>query len=683
MKAWNRFPLCAVIVSAALLVPWAAIAASTKSHDVVVYGGTAGGTIAAIAAADEGRTVALLEPRFHIGGMVSGGLGRTDFGKQDVIGGLSRAFFERVGERYGESLSWYFEPHVAEEVFREWLSEAGVDVFFGQRLAFVWKQGARIKAIRTAKGGVFHGKVFIDASYEGDLLPKAGTAYTWGRESCDVYGESLAGRIALSPKHQFPFPVSPYDGQGNLLPLIYAGDAGEPGAGDRKVQAYNFRLCMTQQPDNRVPWPKPEGYDPNRYEILRRYLEKAPDLAMEDLMILSPMPNGKTDTNNRGPISTDYIGGSWAYPDADAAHREAIWEEHKRYQQGFYYFLANDPGVPANLRREANEWGLAKDEFTDTDHWPHQLYIREARRLIGAYVMTQQDLQTQRTKPDSIGMGSYNSDSHHVQRIAVEDAAELPDGAPDALKQAGPFMLNEGDMQVPVQPYEIAYRALLPEPGQCTNFLVTCCVSASHVAYSSMRMEPQYMIMGHAAGVAAAQAIRQGTSLQGINVSALQERLREQRQILSLDDVGGPYVDAGKLPGVVVDNTQAEVVGDWKVSRSVTPYVGVDYLDDGNEGKSGKRIRFTPQLSATGEYEIRIAYTASANRATNVTVTVHTSRGPVSATLNQRQHPGRHAPFFSLGKYHLWPEADTSVEIHAEGTDGCVVVDAVQWLPVE
>lgn len=491
-----------------------------RHYDVVVYGGTAGGAIAAVAAANEGMSVALLEPRDHIGGMVSGGLGRTDFGNKNVIGGLSREFFQRAGRHYGEEIAWYFEPHVAETIFRDWLSQAGVTVYFRHQLdpRGVKRDGPRLARIRMRNNAVFSAEVFIDASYEGDLMARAGVSYTWGREGRQEYGESLAGRHAHSEKHQFDVKISPRDERGKLLPCIYDGDPTEVGHGDRKVQAYNFRLCLTDRKDNQVPFPRPSGYDPRRYELLKRYLQaKGTSLKLEQIIHIDRMPNGKTDINNNGPFSTDHIGANWDYPEADEARRREIWDDHVRYVQGFFYFLANDPSVPPHIGQAINQWGLARDEFQDTDHWPHQMYIREARRMIGAYVMTQADLQTQRTKPDSIGMGSYNSDSHHVQRICTSDGG----------------VTNEGDMQVPVKPYEIAYRAITPRLQECANLLVPVCFSASHVAYSSMRMEPQYMIMGHAAGLAAGFAVRHKLPVQRVDITWLQQRLGEQKQVLS------------------------------------------------------------------------------------------------------------------------------------------------------
>ncbi|MCL4217209.1 MAG: FAD-dependent oxidoreductase [Candidatus Hydrogenedentes bacterium] len=662
-------------VALAWSLPAMAQTSAESEYDVVVYGGTAGGAIAALSAAEEGLDVVLLEPRRHIGGMVSGGLGRTDYGNMHVIGGRSREFFERLGKHYDEDISWFFEPHVAEDAFLNWLEEAGVKVVFEQRVATVDKEGNRILSIIMEDGKRYAARIFMDTSYEGDILPRAGITYTWGREGESAYGETLAGRIPYSDKHQFPFPVNPYDENGDLLPLIYTGDPGEVRQGDKKVQAYNFRICLSHRRENQAPFPRPEGYDPARYELLKRYLAKADDLEMNDVMIVSPMPEEKTDVNNKGPISTDYIGGSWEYPEADYAGREAIWQDHINYVQGFFYFLANDPSVPAELQNEVNEWGLAKDEFTDTGHWPHQLYIREARRMVGEYVMKQQDLQDDRTKPDSIGMGSYNSDSHHVQRIV---ATETPDWSESAVGA-----LNEGDMQVPVQPYEIAYRALTPKRAECENLLVPVCASATHVAYSSIRMEPQYMIMGHAAGLAAALAIENNVAVQDIDVDALQARLREQKQVLSLAEMVGPHVDVKKLPGVVLDNAQAVTTGAWRSSTSVAPFVGFDYIHVIPEVEGEKSVRFVPDLPKSGQYEVRISYTANPNRATNVPVVIQTTEGPVEIILNERESPGEHKPFRSVGVYAFEAGESSFVELRSAGTDGYVVADAVQWLPVD
>lgn len=500
----------------------------TRKFDVVVYGGTASGTITAVAAAREGLHVALLEPGRHLGGMVSGGLGWTDHGRKEVIGGISREFFERVGRHYGNTITWYFEPHVAEEVFREMVKEAKVEAFFDHRLRAktgVRKSGTKIIEIVTENGDSFEGKIFADCSYEGDLMAQAKVQYTWGREGIAQYNESLAGVRDHTPKHQFTVGISPYDANHKLLPEIYDGRKGEVGAADKKVQAYNFRLCMTDNEQNRAPFAKPANYDPKRYELLVRMLKaitqkngRAPH--MNEVIKPDPLPNRKTDTNNNGAFSTDYIGGSWNYPEADYKTREKIWQQHKDYIGGFLYFLANDPAVPADLQKEVSRWGLAKDEFTDTENWPPQLYVREARRMVGGFVMTQKDIQTELTKEDVIGMGSYNSDSHNVQRVVTPDGSAVE---------------NEGDMQVPVQPYQIPYRIIVPKRQEATNLLVPVCFSASHVAYSTLRMEPQYMIIGQAAGVTASIAIEKGTAVQDVDTKAIVEKLRQQKAVLAIN----------------------------------------------------------------------------------------------------------------------------------------------------
>jgi len=501
---------------------------------VVVYGGTAAGVIAAVAAAREGLSVAVVTPDRHLGGMVSGGLGWTDYGKKEVVGGYSLEFFERVGKKYGRPIEWHFEPHVAEEVFNELVKESGVRLFPKLRLrekSGVRKSGGALTQIVVENGDAFVGRMFVDATYEGDLMAQAGVSYTWGREGSSEYGESLAGVRGHTPYHQFSAAVSPLDAAGRLLPEIMPRSADKVGAADKRVQAYNFRLCMTRTPENRAAWPRPSRYEPSRYELLARYLPALEatlqrPLTINDVMKADILQHGKTDTNNNGAFSTDYIGGSYEYPDGDYATRARIGQAHVEYIQGFLYFLATDARVPASLSAEMKAWGLCRDEFTDTDHWPYQLYVREARRMIGEYVMSQKDIQAELTKPDAIGMGSYNSDSHNVQRRPTPD---------------GTAVENEGDMQVPVTPYQIPYRMMLPKRTQATNLLVPVCFSATHVAYSTLRMEPQYMIIGHAAGVAAKMALTGRVAVQDVEVSALRERLRAQRAIF---DRPGPKPEA-------------------------------------------------------------------------------------------------------------------------------------------
>lgn len=502
---------------------------AAQKFDLAVYGGTAGGVITAVSAAREHLKVALVEPHDHLGGMTSGGLSRTDFARKEVIGGYAFEFYLRAGrhyelERYAQDAAWFFEPKIAEKVLREMAQEAGVTVFYRHRLrekTGVKKTGARVIEIVMENGSSFEAKIFADCSYEGDLMAQAGVSYTWGRESMSQYGESLAGVREKTPKHQFTVDISPYDAAGKLLPEVSTGPAGETGAADRKVQAYNFRMCLSDDRENQVPFPRPKNYDTRRYELFSRMLKaltekngRAP--AMREVALPAPIPNHKVDVNNNGAFSTDYIGKSWDYPEANYQRRQEIWQEHIDYTAGFFYFLAHDARVPADLQKEINNWGLAKDEFADTNHWPHQLYIREARRMTGMYVMSQKDIQTELTKPDAIGMGSYNSDSHNIQRLPTKEG----------------FAVNEGDMQVGVKPYQIPYRIMVPKKSEAENLLVPVCVSASHVAYSTLRMEPQYMILGHAAGVAAFLAIEKSLAVQDIDAKRLTLRLQKQGAIM-------------------------------------------------------------------------------------------------------------------------------------------------------
>jgi hypothetical protein len=513
--------------TALLLFACMAVLAQNR-YDLVVFGAPAGGVMTAIAGARMGLKTVLIESRGHVGGMATGGLSRTDVGKREVIGGLALEFYARVGQRYEMNrflnpVAWFYEPRVGESVMREMLAGAGVKLVFHQRLREhngVRRAGQTVTAIVMENGDVYEAKIFADCTYEGDLMAQAKVSYTWGRESTAEYGESLAGVRERTPYHQFEVDIPARGADGELLPEIAAESRGVPGSADKRVQAYNFRVIATNNPANRIPWPKPAHYDPKRYELLALLLQGMekkfgrPQI-FNEVSLNALIPNQKADLNNRGAFSTDYIGKNYEYPEAGYTRREEIWREHEDYQKGFYYFLAHDSRVPATLQQEVNEWGLPKDEFEDTDHWPHQLYVREARRMVGEFVVTQKDLQTERTKPDAIGMGSYNSDSHNVQRF-VNDRG---------------FVENEGDMQVAVQPYQIPYRVMLPKRSEATNLIVPVCFSASHVAYSSLRMEPQYMILGHAAGVAAFLATRDGKAVQDISVAELQKLLKQQAAV--------------------------------------------------------------------------------------------------------------------------------------------------------
>ena len=530
-----------------LLFPLSALAQPApkpRAVDVCVYGGTSAGVIAAVAVKKEGRSVLLVEPGRHLGGMSSGGLGFTDFGNKAVIGGLSLDFYKRVGKRYGRNeAGWTFEPHVAEEVFRELVAENRVEVLFEYRLKLAEKEGPRIKrvtfehappqssgapapvALPGSPTVVVEAKVFLDCTYEGDLLAAAGVAYAVGRESVDQYGEPLNGIRASTPKHQFLGPVDPYlvpgDPASGLLPLIQKGDGGRPGDGDRRVQAYNFRLCLTREKSNQIPIRAPQGYDEKRYELLARHVEslvkldKLPKLAGH-LLKYDMVTASKTDINNEGAVSTDFIGMSYDYPEGDYATRAKLWNDHLNYIQGLLYFLGTSPRVPEHIRNEMRSWGLCKDEFQDTGGWPNQMYIREARRMVGPYVITQADCEHRKVADDPVGMGAYNMDSHNCQRVVQ-----------------GGVVRNEGDVQVgPKGPYPISYRALMPKRQECDNLLVPVCFSSSHIAYGSARMEPVFMVLGHSAALAACQAIEKGGAVQEVDYPALRQKLLAAGQVL-------------------------------------------------------------------------------------------------------------------------------------------------------
>lgn len=546
-----------IALLAAILVVSAnfAKAQSTRSAleaDIVVYGGTSAAVIAAVQAKKQDKSVIIVSPDKHLGGLSSGGLGWTDSGNKSVIGGLSREFYERIFNYYDEPETWkwqdrsdysfrgrvmppsnssdrsmwIFEPHIAEQVFEDFVAEYDIPVYREEwldRASGVEKEAGRISSITTLSGKTFSGRVFIDATYEGDLMAAAGVSYHVGREANRVYDESWNGIQVgvLHHRHHFgKLQVSPYkipgDPHSGLLPRVSAADPGKKGEGDHRVQAYCFRMCLTDHPENRVPFPKPEGYDPGQYELLLRIFEAGLD-PMFVLTKFDLIPNRKTDTNNHGPFSFDNIGMNWEYPEASYQRRREIIKEHETYQKGLLYFICTDPRVPSELQQRMNEWGLAKDEFVDNGHWPHQLYVREARRMIGEYVMTENDVQGRRSSPRPIGMGSYTMDSHNVQRYIK------PDG----------FVQNEGDIGVsPKKPYQIAYGSLVPEKEHCSNLVVPVCVSSSHIAYGSIRMEPVFMVLAQSAATAGSLAIDHNVVIQDVPYAELRRRLLADGQVL-------------------------------------------------------------------------------------------------------------------------------------------------------
>jgi len=655
------------------------IVARAEEYDVVVYGGISGGVTAAIQAVKMGKTAVVIEPSKHLGGLSSGGLGATDIGNKGAIGGLSRDFYKRLGKVYGKDESWTFEPHVAEETFEAYIAESKIPVFKGERLDLkngVKKEGARIVSITMESGKTFTGKMFIDATYEGDLMAKAGVSYTFGREANAQYGETLNGvAVHHSKSHQFNKKVDPYvipgDPKSGLIAGIQAGGPGEEGSADKRVQAYNFRMCMTDAADNMIAWPKPANYDEKRFELLLRNVE-AGDLRVPYNPV--GMPKRKTDTNNNFAVSTDNIGMNWDYPDGDYALREKIIQEHKDYQMGLMWTLANHSRVPEKLRQTVSKWGLAKDEFKDNGGWPHQIYVREARRMVSDYVMTQHNCQAKVFAEDSVGMGAYTMDSHNIQRYVTAEGV----------------VRNEGDVQVGgFKPYPISYKSIVPKESECTNLFVPVCLSATHIAYGSIRMEPVFMVLAQSAATAACQAIDEKVSVQKIDYKKLQDRLLADSQVLFWKDVQKATADAAPqdgidpktLEGLVVDETHAEITGMWTFSATTSGYVGKGYLHDGAESRVPKSVKFTVPLEKAGTYEVRMSYTALDNRASNVPVTVTVGDETKTILVDQKKRPALKNGFTLLGKFTAKSDSKAVVSISNKGADGHVIVDAVQIVP--
>jgi hypothetical protein len=521
---------------------------------LIIYGGTSAAVIAAVEAVQSGKTVLVVSPDVHLGGLSSGGLGFTDTGDKSTIGGLSREFYHRVWLHYNDSAAWkwqkhseygnkgqgtvamdgenrtmwIFEPHVAEQVFEDFIAENKITVLRDEwldRENGLVKQDGKIVSFKTLSGKVFSGKIFIDATYEGDLMAAAGVSYHVGREACSVYGETWNGVQdgAKHHGHYFKNPIHPYKIPGRPESGLLYGISPEPIApncsGDNKIQAYCFRLCMSNHPQNRVPFPKPENYDAANYELLARLFDAG---WREWFGKFDFIPNRKTDTNNHGPFSSDFIGMNYDYPEANYERRKEIIKEHENYQKGLLWFVANDPRVPKEVQEEFSKWGLAKDEFLDNGNWSRQLYIREARRMVGVYVSTEHDVLARREVPNPVGMGSYAMDSHNVQRYVTSSG----------------FVQNEGDIGVsPQAPYSISYGALIPKKEECTNLVVPVCISSSHIAYGSIRMEPVFMILGQSAALAAVQAIDNNQAVQDVSYELLKKRLIEKGQKLTISDL--------------------------------------------------------------------------------------------------------------------------------------------------
>ncbi|WP_266368488.1 FAD-dependent oxidoreductase [Tellurirhabdus rosea] len=634
--------------------------------DVCVYGGTSAGVIAAYTAKKAGKSVLLIEPGRHLGGMSSGGLGQTDIGNKYAISGLSRDFYRRIGRHYGRLEQWTFEPSVAERIFNQYIKEAGVPVWYDYRIATAEKLKDRLAwiTLEPASGRVqgsrtVRAKVFIDCSYEGDLMVKAGVSYAVGREAASLYGESYNG-VQLKDKHQFPEGIDPYRLPGKpesgLLWGISPERLAPNGTGDQKLQAYNFRLCLTNNPANRIPITRPQGYDSTKFELLLRYIEKRkPNELNWLLMHIQPMPNQKTDINNSGPFSTDMIGANYDYPEASYERRAQIIREHEHYTKSFLYFLGNDPRVPEHLRVEMRQWGYPKDEYTDNGNFSPQLYVREARRMIGEYVMAQANCESRVIVDDGVGMAAYTMDSHNCQRIVVDGMVK-----------------NEGDVQVGgFPPYPVSYRALVPKRAECSNLLVPVCLSATHIAYGSIRMEPVFMVLAQSAAVAACLAVNRNQAVQDVDVKLVQSILRDN-----------PLMDY-RQPEILLDDadtTQIVTNGLWKRdSQSVHGRFGRSYLVAPAGELAAPVVEFSPMIPKTGKYRIYFYNLNINGQSPKTAVGVKAGAQKTVLTLDTREAAN---DWVLLGEYTLQKGRQNAVWVSGLNATGLTVADAVLFQPV-
>jgi hypothetical protein len=668
------------------------------SADVIVYGSTPGGFCAAIAAAREGASVILLEPTEHVGGLSTGGLSHCDSNqmRRETLMGLFDEWHTRIVKDYTDrglpapynaaikdSAKWTFEPHVAMRVTMSMLQEAGVVLRTSCYLKSVTKHGSRITSIVTKKG-TFHAKVFVDGTYEGDLMAASGVDWTIGREGRDEFGESYAGK-------QFPkkeMNINGFDENGSLLPLVTTSDAGNSEAGDMNIMTYSFRLCLTRDPAKSVSMPLPAKYDPARFELARRALKAGIRGIGFDLY---PLPGVKLDGNNSigGQISFGLIGACNSWHSADEAGRAKIWEDHKQYTLEFLYFLQTDTTVPPDVRSKFADLGLCKDEFGATEHFSPALYVRESRRMKGMYIISQKDILDSPKKDDPIAISSFPIDSHDCQRVALKDGGVINEGTIFPVRVPG----------TPVgYAYHVPYRSVLPKPGQCTNLLVPVALSCTHVGISSLRIEGAWMAIGQGAGIAAALSAKRGVDVQELQYPLLRERLVSQGQVLELP--GAPkktaatkeaavkeadFISVKSFPGIVLDDEDATFVGEWTHSTNFKPSIGSGYHVHGakdvrNDGKA--KATFHVKVPKTGEYQVRVAYSAHETRAKNVPVIISSGGRETKFTVDQTQLLPSGDRFQHIGNVELIDDSEITFQIQTVETTGFVILDAIQLIPV-
>ncbi|MBO5464478.1 MAG: FAD-dependent oxidoreductase [Alistipes sp.] len=592
------------IISAAAMLLCGSCSHEEYECDVCVYGGTSSGVIAAYAVAKQGKKVLLVEPAYRLGGLSSGGLGMTDIGNKQVVKGLSLDFYRRVGQHYGALEQWIFEPSVAESIFKGYIERGQIEVLYGHRILEATKQDTQLTSIKLENVEKFCGratvkaKVYIDCSYEGDLMARSGVSYTVGREPNSQYNENWNG-VQMRQYHQFPDGVDPYvvegDPKSGLLWGISPEPLAEQGSGDSKVQAYNYRMCLTDVKENAIPITRPDDYDSTKYELLLRLIKAKGDNSIHSYLHFSHMPNRKTDINNNGGFSSDMIGMNHNYPEASYKEREKIIEAHRSYTFGLLWFLGHDERVPEKIRNEMLRWGLPKDEYVEYGHWTPQLYIREARRMVGEYVTTQANCDNRTTVEDGIGMAAYTMDSHNCQRVVI-------------VKDGKAMVKNEGDVQIHGGlPYDISYRSITPKREECSNLLVPVCLSASHIAYGSIRMEPVFMLLGQSAAKAACLAIDGGVKVQEVDY-------RDIQRMYEVD----PLLD-GTAADIVIDDTAIEVdeKSDWKRIKANNGYGRSYFTLDPVRGE--RRLRFPFEVKESGKYKVYTYYINLWNAGTKVT----------------------------------------------------------------
>ncbi|MCB1232701.1 MAG: FAD-dependent oxidoreductase [Verrucomicrobiae bacterium] len=705
MNSVSRLTFSILALSACL-----SVRAEEINADVCVYGGTSGGVTAAVQAARMGKKVVLIEPGRHLGGMTSGGLSAVDIGEPRSVGGLAREYFTRLVAKYGKELNWgekfdhggkggpstggaySIEPHVAEEVFDEMAQEAGVIVIRDARHAALEHTGNRISGIVLDNGTFVHAAMFIDTTYEGDFMAFAGVSNTVMREGNAKYGETLNG-IHYSPKFlpqehfgqprengRLPnghgawdrdFPLDPYlvkgDPASGLLPLVMKGEPGIPGEPAPGIQAYCFRLCLTTDPENSIPIAAPPDYDPKRYELVGRFIEAC--LANGDDMDLrwfskhDPLPNEKWDFNT-ATFGGNLPGLSWHWPAASYPEREKLAKELENYHRGLFEFLRTDPRVPEKVKTDLAQFGLPKDEFTDNGGWPHQVYIREGRRMVSDLVMTEHHTFGREFVAHSVGLGSYGTDAHEIRRI-------VKDGV---VTREGKIASGRGGFG----PYQIGYGAIVPKREECENLFVTFALSASHSAFASIRMEPPFMITSQSAATAACLAIDDEVAVQDVDQEKLKARLLADGQILEWEhETKGAKP---KLAGIVMDDSEATFTGEWTTSNAAGSAIGSSYRHDGHRRDPVQTASFFPKIETTGRYDVRLLYTAHSNRATNATITIKSADGEKTLTQNQELPPLVDGEPRSLGVFRFQQGQGAEVTLSNRGANGIVSVDGLQLL---